>query len=154
MIQTIIISAGENVNREGLHFGAGIAVLGGQVTETTIDTLNNINKKKFFTAIPTLDVSIGYGFTPQFKINLTTQTLLVGGLLNLESQYYINNEINTMYVHAGITKAYNTKNYDSFSNKIAGSIGVGYAHNHMEYDISIGNSGSAMWFTLSANYLF
>lgn len=61
-----------------------------------------------------------------------------------------------MYVYAGITKAYNTdtKNYDNFSNKIAGSIGVGYAKDHMEYDIGIGNGGSDTWFTLSANYLF
>lgn len=48
MLSNIIISADENVNREGLHFGAGISVLGGRVTETTTDGLNNINEKEFF----------------------------------------------------------------------------------------------------------
>jgi len=154
IIYNTSIFASDNVNREGFSFAAGMALIGGCIDTLEIDNENNEKDDEFCIPIPLVDLSVGYGFTPQLKVNLEMQSLLIGGFVGVEAQYYINDEyaVDSMYVYAGAMQAYIID--DGFSSTTLGSIGVGYAKEHMEYEIGVvGAQGKAL-LNLSGKYMF
>lgn len=150
IIFNIEVSAQEVLERKDFSFGMGMALLSGCGSGT--EEVNSIKEKtKFCIAIPTLDLSVGYHFTPQVKVNFEVQTLMVGGFVGVEAQYYINDKVESAYVYTGATRGYMLE--EGFSQTL-GNIGVGYAKEHMEYEVGVMGKNADVLVDLSIKYMF
>ena len=151
IVCNIIVFAEDDVlERKDFNFGMGIALLSG--CGSSMDEPEDSGEKtKFCLAVPTLDLSVGYNFTPQLKVNLETETLMVGGFVGIEAQYYIQDEVNSMYVYTGAMKGYML---DAGFSETLGSFGVGYVKEHMEYEVGVVGQNTDVFVDLSLKYMF
>lgn len=139
--------------REGLSYGLGLSVMGGCWKEEIYDDIGNVigHENLQCLAFPFPNVSVGYGFSPQFKLNLESKTFFLAGTLELKGQYYLKNEQDTFYLHGGIMGIYAI---DYGVSGAAGELGIGYAKGHMEYELGVIHPSSDPLFFLSAKYIF
>ena len=147
---TIVFAQDDVLERKDFNFAMGIALLSG-CGSSMDEAQNSREKTRFCIAVPTLNLSAGYNFTPQLKVNLETQTLMVGGFVGIEAQYYIKDEVNSMYVYTGAMKGYML---DVGFSETLGSFGVGYVKEHMEYEVGIAGKSADVFLNLSLKYMF
>jgi len=103
--------------------------------------------------IPTFDVTLEYGLTPQSTILLEHHGYFVAGLVSLEYKYYLQDAANTFYVKGGAIGAY-ALDYGAEINTGVFKVGVGFAWNHLESDISIIGDSAEIIPVLSVRYKF
>jgi len=154
MVLSTIASADEFTDRTGWNFGVGIAALAGCDKENDYTDENGVVDKgeHFCLVIPVLDLSVGYGFTPQFKMSLETKSLLAIGIIGLKAQYYTKDKKDTMYWYAEAETPYFIGGFEG--KHAVGSIGIGYAKGHAEYDVGLLLTGKDTGLVLSAKYNF
>ena len=137
LLPTTKLCAEEKIDRTGVSFGLGVSVIGGCWREDDYYNEETKRMEKFDTeclAFPIVDISLGYGFTPQFKMSFETQTFFVVGLAELKGQYYLKDEKDTYYVHAEVLTPYAI---DTNYLGTTGGFGIGYAKGHAEYELGV-----------------
>lgn len=150
LVGSRLICAHDEVERKGWNVAVGLAALGGCDKDYIYkDNGDLIDSERFCFALPVLDFSFGYGISRQVQINLQTKSLFLAGLIGIEGQYYFHDEAETGYIYAGAMKAY-ALGYGT-SPEVVGSLGIGYAKNHAEYEIGIVGKDII---TMSVKYVF
>jgi len=155
LLWTQIEAHEEQIDRSGFSFGMGMNVIAGCEKDDIYDEESNIvDTDTYCGALPFVNLSLGYGITPQTKLNLELKTLIFAGALELKTQYYVENREDTIYWYGGAGVLYAVGHgADTWA---VGDLGVGYAKGHTEYEIGImKTSGSqAPMLTLGIKYAF
>ena len=153
MFINISIFANDEIDRRGVSYGLGLSVLGGCWREEIYDDMSNVigHGNRQCLAIPLPNVSVGYGFSPQFKLNFESKTLVLAGTLELKGQYYLKDAHDTFYLHGGVMGLYAI---DYGAGELTGGLGFGYAKGHMEYELGVIHPSSDSIFSLSVKYIF
>jgi len=103
--------------------------------------------------IPTFDLSLEYGLTPQSTILFEHHGYLIAGLVSLEYKYYLQESVNTFYLKGGAIGAY-ALDYGAEINTGVFKVGAGYAWNHLECDISVVGDSTDIVPIVSVRYKF
>jgi len=148
-----LVSATESIDRTGWGLGLGGTGIAYCFTEKAhTDEHNVVTDEDICGALPFLDLSLGYGFTPHHKVSLELKNFLVAGYIGLKTQYYLEDMVNTFYAYAELGIMY-AKGY-GMGTGAATSIGVGYAKGHTEYDVGVMLLRNDPIFVFTAKYLF
>ena len=108
-------------NRKGFHFGLGASVA----------TTHMIESEK--STIPLLDLDIGYNFSENFALSITTKNLFTIGYVGIEAKYYLYENTDTWFVTSAMNRRY--EGYHTPINVYGG--GIGYAMKNDELELSI-----------------
>jgi len=104
--------------RKGFHFG-----LGGTAAIIEVDPH----------MLPLLSVDLGYNFTENFALNMTTKTILLVSFVGLEAKLYTKESNDTWFVTTAINREYSIG--EGPIENLYG-IGVGYARKNKEIELS------------------
>jgi len=150
--------AHEVIDREGFNFGIGVVGVGGcDKTEIWDEKGENIVKtQRDCGAFPLLDMTLGYGVTPQFELSLDIKTLLLVSLVGIKTKYYMQDARDTSFVSltGGVL---NVGGGHSGGGAISyNNIEYGYAYGKKEFTIGVGSlyGESNVMFHVGYKYMF
>ena len=149
--------AHEVIDREGFKFGIGVVAVGGcDKTEIWDEKGENIvGTQRDCGALPLLDMTLGYGVTPQFELSLDIKTLLLGSLVGIKIKYYMQDARDTSFVSltGGVVDVGggHSPGVISYNN-----IEYGYAYGKNELTIGVGAlyKDSSVLFHVGYKYMF
>ena len=136
------------IDRRGWHFGIGVSLFPG------VGGGDMFEEGKLF-VVPTLDMSLDYGVSPQLSVGLESKNLLVIGLNMLYLKYYIIESKNSTYFTGGISLPYSLDDLDEENETVPVGVkaGMGYAWNNIELEASV-HYDKSTYFDLSWRYKF
>ncbi len=107
-------------NRKGFHFGLGASMAIVHMIESDKSTL------------PLLNLDVGYNFSENFALNITTKNILITGYIGIEAKYYLYENPDTWFT----TTALNRR-YDAYHKPVyVYGAGIGHAIKNYELELS------------------
>jgi len=149
--------AHEEIDREGFKFGIGVVAVGGCDKTEIWDAQgeNIVGTQKDCGALPLLDMTLGYGVTPQFELSFDIKTLLLGSLVGIKTKYYVQDAHDTSFVSltGGVVKVGGGHSPGAISYN---NIEYGYAYGKKEFTIGVGtlHKESNVLFHVGYKYMF
>jgi len=150
--------AHEVIDREGFNFGIGVVAVGGCDKTEIWDAQgeNIVGTQRDCGAFPLLDMTLGYGITPQFELSLDIKTLLLVSLVGIKTKYYMQDARDTSFVSltGGVVEVgggHSGGGAISYNN-----IEYGYAYGKNELTIGVGAlyKDSSVLFHVGYKYMF
>ena len=144
--------AGEKNDRKGVRFGVGVVALGVcEKTEIWDEKGENvIGTQRDCGVLPLVDVTLGYGLTPQFELSLDVKTLLFGTLIGIKTKYYMQDAKETSFFsltggavkigggHGPIVTSYNNVEYGYAYGKNEFTVGAGAVYGESNILLHVG----------------
>ena len=148
-IGLIPANANDYIDRSGWHFGMGVSLF-------PVIGCGDMIEEGQVVVLPTLDMLLDYGISPQLSIGFESKNWLVIGNNTLHLKYYTVEAENSTYFTGGISLPYafyDDLDEDNETISVGVKAGVGYAWNHRELEVSIHHHEST-YFDLSWRYKF
>jgi len=111
---------------------------------------NVIGTQRDCGVLPLVDVTLGYGLTPQFELSLDVKTLLFGTLIGIKTKYYMQDAKETSFFsltggavkigggHGPIVTSYNNVEYGYAYGKNEFTVGAGAVYGESNILLHVG----------------
>jgi len=147
----------DEIDREGFKFGIGVVGVGGCDTVDVWDEKeeNIVGTKRDCGGLPLVDMTLGYGLTPQIELSLDVKTLLLISLVGIKTKYYMHDTRDTAFLSltGGVVKVGGAHSPGVISYN---HIEYGYAYGKNEVTIGVGTvyGENNVVFHLGYKYMF